>query len=129
MTNTTQTQCTAAPSPSVDSNKRSTQRPSAHAKRTKEGLTLDVWIPGATRDDLDLAIEDGVLELRAASSVTDFAEDAAATRAEFRAADYAGRWTLPDDVTHEGARTTLEHGVLRIHLPKVAPGRHRLTIA
>ena len=109
--------------------KRPRRRPNATSRATENGLEIRFELPGARRESIELTLEDGDLQLFAATTLADPEGPLQATRLEFRAADFAGRWTLPDDVTADGARTSYENGVLRLELPRRAPSRQTIEIA
>ena len=100
---------------------RPRRTPRVTTRATDEGLEIRFELPGATSETIELAVEDGELRL-AATTRLETPERAALL--EFRPTDFGGRWTLPDDITAEGATTSLDHGILTLTLPRRAPSRH-----
>ena len=107
---------------------RATRRPNVASRATDSGLEIRFELPGATRESIELSVEDGELRLAATTALTDSVGPFQASRIEFRPADFAGRWTLPEDVTAEGATTSFENGVLILELPRHTATRHTIEI-
>ena len=77
---------------------------------------LDVDVPGASPESVDVTIDDGTLVVSAVSEATapagyETVESGRSTSREFRL-------TLPDDVTGETVETSVARGVLSIRLEK-----------
>ncbi|MEM6569579.1 MAG: Hsp20/alpha crystallin family protein [Planctomycetota bacterium] len=101
--------------------------PRATSRATDAGMEIQIELPGVARESIELNVEDGELLLTATTSLT--APKAGRTaHVEFRPADFAGRWSLPEDVTAEGASSTFEHGVLRLTLPHREKARHSIEV-
>lgn len=111
-----------------DTETRPTRTPRVETRATDTGLEIRFELPGATRDTIDLTVEDDELVLHARTNLTAPEGGVRSTHVEFRPADFRGRWSLPDDVTAEGATSALEHGVLTLTLPRRAPARHEIAI-
>ncbi|MEM9381783.1 MAG: Hsp20/alpha crystallin family protein [Planctomycetota bacterium] len=101
--------------------------PRATSRATDAGMEIQIELPGASRESIELSVEDGELLLAATTSLT-APKAGRARHVEFRPADFAGRWSLPEDVTAEGAASTFEHGVLRLDLPRRAKSKQTIEI-
>jgi HSP20 family molecular chaperone IbpA len=94
---------------------RETAAPAPVPERPIVGEVVDdgrVWrltadLPGISRDDLDLSLEDGML----------------AISATVRARRYADRIAVPPGTTIEALRVTLQNGILEIEAPSAGPSR------
>lgn len=125
----TDTGCTPTDAAATDTTRtRPTRTPRVDTRATDTGLEVRFELPGVTRDAIDLTVEDDELVLHARTRLTAPEGTFHSTHFEFRPADFRGRWSLPDDVTAEGATTSLEHGVLTLTLPRRAATRHEITI-
>lgn len=107
---------------------RATRRPNVASRATDSGLEIRFELPGATRESIELSVEDGELRLAATTALADHVGPFQASRIEFHPADFAGRWTLPEDVTAEGATTSFENGVLILELPRHTATRHTIEV-
>ena len=125
MTSCTTQTCDA---PATASTTRPKRTPRSTARATEDGLEIRFDVPGATRETIELTVEDGELHLAATTRLTDPEGPFRSSHLEFRATDFDGRWALPEDVTAEGATTALEHGILTLTLPRRAKTRHEIEI-
>ena len=75
---------------------------------------IDAALPGVRPDDIDINCNDGVLTLRATSTV----EDREYFHQEIRAIEYLRQVMLPVECRFEDARASFEHGLLEIRIPK-----------
>ena len=85
------------------------------------GLVLSADLPGATRDGLDIGIEEGILTIKARTSES-------ASEVVFRDAGHTGyqrRFQLPDNLDLEKVDASLKDGVLTLTIPKSEAARPR----
>ena len=84
-----------------------------------EGLVLHADLPGVAIDTLELQVQDNRLTLfgRVRSQVPEGAE---VRHKEYEIGDFLRSFILSDEVDHERISATLNHGVLKVVLPKVA---------
>ena len=90
---------------------------------TADEVVLKASLPGVKPEDIDISVTGQVLTLKAsASSET---EDKAQNwyRRERRQGTWVRQVTLPADVSSDKAAATVEHGVLRLTLPKADSAR------
>jgi len=81
----------------------------------EKGYLLSIDLPGVGPDDIDLSAEDGRLIIKAERKNT-FGEHG---HEETQVMKYERSFTLPEDA-QEDIEAHLDHGVLRLLLPKVA---------
>jgi len=81
-----------------------------------EGLVVVADVPGLTRDDLDINVEDKVLTLHGKMAAK---SEASLISEEFELVDYFRQFTLSDRVDTSKISATLDQGVLTLKLPKV----------
>lgn len=84
-----------------------------------DGYTVKASVPGYKPEELDIAIENNVLTIRAERKAEDERKDGDTVRWQER---YYGKlersFTLPVEVNADKAEAKLEHGVLTLSLPK-----------
>lgn len=88
----------------------------------EDGLTLVFDMPGLTKDDLDLRVENQVLTLRGKVSRERPAEP---RYEEFRLLDYFRQFQLSEDFDQEKIQAELTHGVLSVSLPRAEQAKPR----
>ena len=103
-------------------------RPRVDTYEVPEGYLLVVEVPGVRGDDVQLEIEDDLLRLRAERKVADPAEELRAHRFEFGATAYERAFRLGDEIDRDGIEASLEHGLLKLTLPKRAPETRSIPI-
>jgi HSP20 family molecular chaperone IbpA len=89
---------------------------------TDAGLEVLVDMPGVSRDDVRLGVEDGILTIEGAPS---WSASGDSVYEEFQLGRYHRRFRLTDAVDTDRIGAELKHGVLRISLPKSARMRPR----
>jgi len=97
---------------------------------TPTGYELEASLPGVKPEDVDIQVDREILTLRG-KSVTD--EEKQAGRnfiyRERRAGSFFRTVRLPEAVDPEKVEATLEHGVLRVQLPKLnQSGQRRVQV-
>ncbi len=98
--------------------------PSTDAYETEEGLTLVMEMPGVTRENLEVALEDGVLRVEGKLDFSKYAE-LEPVYTEYNVGHYARSFSLSDKVDQENIGARLEDGVLVLTLPKSPAARPR----
>jgi HSP20 family molecular chaperone IbpA len=93
--------------------------PRLHIDETPTGWTLDVDVPGVSADQVMLTVEDGLLRLEAARSLTPPA-DARPVRRERTAWTLRRTVRLPDEVDPDAITARLVAGRLVVDLPRRA---------
>ncbi|PCC72832.1 Molecular chaperone IbpA, HSP20 family [Nannocystis exedens] len=74
-------------------------------------------LPGVKTDDVQIRFEDGELTIRASRADIDHGE---VLGAEFTAADYVRRFSIPETVDASKIDAKLQAGVLELTLPKAS---------
>jgi len=90
-------------------------RPAVNIIETEEGLILTADIPGATKEDLDVNVEKGILTISAPASHTLPGQPA---YREFELASYYRQFTIPESLDHEKAKAEFNNGILTLRVPK-----------
>ena len=84
-------------------------------------LTADV--PGVSRENIDITLEDGVLTIRGERSARQESEAEGYRRRERVQGTFLRQFTLPDTVNAEQINATVKDGVLEIAIPKLEKPR------
>lgn len=116
------------PSTSVEDNESPRQRfvftPPIDIYETDEGLVLHADLPGVSIKTLELQVQDNKLTLFGRMAI-ELPEPAELLHREYQEGDFLRSFILSDDVDHDHIRATLNHGVLRVVLPKAEKNKPR----
>ena len=90
-------------------------------KEMKDGYQLEVDLPGFTKDEVKVSLENGYLTVQAAKGL-DEDEQEKKTGRYIRRERYAGAcersFYVGEDVTQEEIKGEFKHGILRLSIPK-----------
>jgi len=92
--------------------------PSVDIYDDKEHLVLEAELPGMKQDDFEISIENNVITLKGERRFEKKAEGDNYHRVERAYGTFSRSFTLPQEVTAEGATADFEDGILRVTLPK-----------
>jgi len=106
---------------------RARRTPRWAARPSDDGLTLTFDLPGASRGELELAVEEGELHLLARTTLKGPVQ-AASSRLEFEPVDFEGRWALPEDLDADTAEARLEDGQLTVTIPRRGSQRRAIEV-
>jgi HSP20 family protein len=84
----------------------------------KDQLILEAELPGMKQDDFDISIENNVITLKGERRFEKKAEGDNYHRIERAYGTFSRSFTLPQEVSAEGATADFEDGILRVTLPK-----------
>ncbi len=84
----------------------------------KENLVLEAELPGMSRNDFDLSIENNVITLTGERNFEKKSESDNYHRVERAYGTFTRSFTLPQTVSAEGAKAEFKNGVLNVTLPK-----------
>jgi HSP20 family molecular chaperone IbpA len=88
----------------------------------EEGLVLLADLPGVSANDLKIRLEDNVLTIQASPKHSVEAEP---LEREFELFNFFRQFQLSDEVDQERISATLNHGVLRLSLPRAEKAKPR----
>ena len=92
-----------------------------------EGLVVTADVPGVTKENLDVRVDNHVLTIRGQSNHTPSADP---TYREYELVNYFRQFELSDKVDEGSITADLQHGVLTLTLPKAAEAKPRkITVA
>jgi HSP20 family protein len=92
--------------------------PAMDVVEDEHGLTLSVELPGLTKEDVKLTVENGVLAISGEKKSATESEGKTWHRMERRYGTFYRAITLPKGVTGEKAEASFQDGVLKVVLPK-----------
>jgi HSP20 family molecular chaperone IbpA len=97
-------------------------RPAVNIIETEEGLVLTADMPGATKENLDVNVEKGILTITAPAGHT-----VPGTQAyrEFELATYYRQFAIPESLDHEKATADYVNGILTLRVPKAEVAKPR----
>lgn len=90
--------------------------PQANIREDKESFTLEMGIPGLSRDQIRIDVDKDVLTVSAQVNTENTAENY--TYREFDFNRFNRSFQLPKSVDQEKINATVQNGILRIVLPK-----------
>ena len=102
-----------------DSEQRLVFNPPIDIYETGDGLVLYADLPGVTTDGLDLQVQDNRLTLFGRVRRED-ADEGMVLHEEYRTGDFLRSFILSDEVDHDRITARLNHGVLRVELPRAS---------
>ena len=79
---------------------------------------VDAELPGFTKDEVDVTLEDGVLTIRAERKTEEKSAEKEPLHIERRWTQFLRSFTLPTAVNENSVKATLESGILKITLDK-----------
>ena len=88
-------------------------------------LVLEAHLPGFKPEDINLAVEQGILTIRAQARADEERKERSYVVREHRANSFVRSLRLPETVDVDAATATYGHGVLRLTFPNTAPARPR----
>ena len=101
-------------------------RPSADIKETNESFELNIAIPGVSKEDIKIELNNGILEVSGErKSITDENTDKYHLK-EIKMGSFSRRFQLPDNTNTNEIDANVEHGVLHISIPKMEEVKPKL---
>jgi HSP20 family protein len=92
--------------------------PALDISERKDAYLVTVELPGLKPEDLDIAMEDGLLTIQGERQLTSESSEQQFHRVERRYGAFRRSITLPAHVMAEGIQASFEDGVLQILVPK-----------
>ena len=97
-------------------------QPPVDIYETDEGLVLLADLPGVSPEDLKVRLEDGILTIQATAK---HLIDAEPIYREFELYNFFRQFELSEQVDQERITASINHGVLRLYLPRVEKAKPR----
>ena len=93
--------------------------------QNNDELVVTASVPGTTRDQIDVSVDDNVLTIRAEAKSSSLEESDGYLIRERRTGNYYRALRLPETVDYDKAESTFKDGVLTIKLPKFEANKAR----
>ena len=92
--------------------------PAVDIKEAKNAYEVVADVPGVEPKDIDVSLEDGVLTVKGERKSESSDEGEGFTTTERTYGSFTRRFTLPDTADADNISAKMEHGVLKLHIPK-----------
>lgn len=97
-------------------------RPAVNIVETEEGLFVTADLPGATKENIDVNVEKGILTISAPAQVSSLGTS---VYREFELGSYYRQFTIPDILDHDKAKADFNNGILTLRIPKAEVAKPR----
>ena len=85
----------------------------------KERILLRADVPGVSRDDIDLSLDNAVLTISGVRKATARGEDSEIRHSERVTGSFSRQFTLPETADGEHVSASIDNGILEIVVPKL----------
>ena len=94
--------------------------PAVNIKETKDGFEVDVAVPGKSKEDFKIELNEDVLTISSEDKTEkeETTNDGRYTRREFSYASFKRSFHLPESVAQDKIEATYNNGVLEVVVPK-----------
>lgn len=99
--------------------------PPVDIQETEEGYKLHVELPGLTKEDINITLENNVLRLTGERKFERDAKKESYHRIERTYGTFTRAFALPSQVNAEGVQAAFENGVLTLTVPKAEAAKPR----
>lgn len=98
--------------------------PNSDIYETEDALTVVMEMPGVTKDNVNIKIEDDVLEIEGRIDFSKYAE-LEPVYSEYNVGHFTRKFSLSDRIDRKKASAELNDGVLTLTLPKAEKAKPR----
>lgn len=92
--------------------------PAVNIRENEKDFELELSVPGRTKEDFSIEIDDNVLSVSAEVKTENEMEKENYTRREFAFSSFRRSFTLPKSVDSDKINANYENGILKFTLPK-----------
>lgn len=108
--------------------------PAANVLSTDEGYTIQLAIPGYSRDDFSVSYENGALTVAMNETATTTSNDTASAnwktvRQEYSYSGFTRSWSLPEGASVSNISARYDAGILSVYVPVENANSNQVTIA
>lgn len=107
-----------------DRRPRTVYRPATDIFETDDSVVVEAEMPGVSRDNIDITLENRVLTIRGEAVVHE-RQGWRPVYGEYGEGDYERVFTLSEDIDREKIDASFRNGVLRLELPKAESVKSR----
>lgn len=97
--------------------------PAVDIKETDEAFSIDAELPGMSKDDVKVTVQDGVLSIQGERRREEETGDRKHHRIERVYGSFIRRFTLPENVDENSIQANFRDGVLSLTLTKAEPAK------
>lgn len=99
--------------------------PAVNVKETKNAFTLEVSVPGYSKEDFSIDVDKNTLTISGKKTVKkeEKDEEYKILRQEFSSRSFSRTFTLPEHIETDNIDAAQRDGILRITLPKLATAK------
>ena len=97
--------------------------PMLNVFESSETITINAELPGVTKDDVSIKLENGVLTLTGTRKVPEYSDETTILRKERAGGKFEKSLKIPMRVNDAGVTANLKDGILTIVLPKSIEAR------
>ncbi|MBK26055.1 MAG: heat-shock protein Hsp20 [Halobacteriovorax sp.] len=90
--------------------------PAANVMNTDSGYTINLAVPGYSRDDFKITCDNGALTV-SLSQANDSATTGDVVRQEYSYSEFTRTWSLPDNVSVGSVSARYDAGILSVTIP------------
>jgi len=102
-----------------------TWMPPVDIQETDDAYRLTAELPGLTKDDINITLENNVLRLTGERKFEKDVKEDGYQRVERTYGSFARAFTLPSQVNHDKVEAAFENGLLTITVPKAEQAKPR----
>lgn len=99
--------------------------PAVDVAETPDALTLYAELPGLSREDVDITLENNVLTVRGERKFEKDVKEENFHRIERAYGAFSRSFTLPSNVKNDAVEATFKNGVLTVRIPKAEEAKSR----
>lgn len=100
---------------------RSDWAPAVDIKETPEAFNIEAELPGMSKDDVKVTVQDGVLSIQGERKHEEETNDKKHHRIERVYGSFLRRFTLPENVDENSITANFKEGILSLTLTKAEP--------
>lgn len=91
--------------------------PKVDIRDTEESIVIEAAVPGMSKEDISIEVEDGILKVAGSKSEDDSRNDY--IYRELKRSSFRRSWNLSDQLDHQSVKATFENGMLNIEISKL----------
>ncbi len=95
--------------------------PAVNISETEEFYEIEIGVPGMSRENFEIGIQEGVLTISAENEIDIEEEDEGYSHREYCYDSFSRSFKLPENVNVNGIEALYENGELIITIPKAGP--------
>lgn len=95
--------------------------PAVDIKETPEAYNIEAELPGMSKDDVKVTVQNGVLSIQGERKQEEETDDRKQHRIERLYGSFLRRFTLPENVDEDSVKASFKDGVLSLTLTKTEP--------